>query len=266
MLVFLRDARVFINRKPTTPLNHAQLALSKRSDFFMPLRESSSSRLIFNNHMDLMRARTRGGLFSLLLYRGISFNTGCFSYTPPQQRTVSIIYLLSLGDTVSNDNQIWFDTLQDWKTYRANLKAYFSIPTNVPAEFRRSGLSDVFWCNANAYGQYLKDRTEAQDDKFWELSQSVDWPDPAWPQFPIPFVTMLKWVQHTKKSKPHLMASMGTLSIYLFVADMYPAGLVQLPTVNDMGPIINQLNAGAVKGLTLLGYLPPEFKADTSTK
>lgn len=62
------------------------------------------------------------------------------------------------------------------------------------------------------------------------------------------------------------MASMGKLSIYLFVADMHAAGLVQLPSVQDMGLMINYLSAGAVSSLTLLGYLPRSFEANASTR
>lgn len=265
MVLFLRDAHAFLNRTPTTVLNRAQLALDNRSDYLMPLRESAYSRMIVNDAMDLAHAKTRSGLFSLLIFRGISFNTGCFTHTPPDLRKVSFLVLCACK-TFTNSKQIWFDTLESWQTHRSQMDAYFAIPANLPAQYRRNGLGTQFWCNANAYGQHLKDRTEAQAPKFWQLSQSIQWPDPAWPEFPIPFMVMHNWVHKIKKSNAELMASMGKLSIYLFVADMHAAGLVQLPSVQDMGLMINYLSAGAVSGLTLLGYLPRSFEANASTR
>lgn len=156
--------------------------------------------------------------------------------------------------------------MEHWRSYRAELKAHFSHSENIPHEYRRRGLPNNFFCNANAYGQYLKDRNEDQDGKFWELSQTIVWPDPSWPDFPVPFMTLWNWLDEVKRKYPHLCLSMGKLSRYLLVADMHAAGLVQAPSIEDSGSIINYLNTGAVKGLVMLGYLSGNLTVNGHTK
>ena len=126
---------------------------------------------------------------------------------------------------------------------------------NIPHKHRRQGLPKNFFCNPNAYGQFQKDRNEAQDGKFWKLCQTVAWPDPSWPEFPIPFITLWNWLEKVKVKHPQLCPAMGKLSMYMLAADMCAAGLVHAPTVQDLGPILKQLNAGGVGGLRMLGYL-----------
>lgn len=69
-----------------------------------------------------------------------------------------------------------------------------------------------------------------------------------------------------KKEKPNLLPAMGDLSIYLFVADLYAAGLLTLPTPEDLGVMIAALNSGAIKGLKALGYLPADFRLIVTTR
>ena len=65
---------------------------------------------------------------------------------------------------------------------------------------------------------------------------------------------------------PNLLPAMGDLSIYLFVADLYAAGLLMSPTPEDLGIILASLKSGAVKGLKALGYLPATFKPIITTR
>lgn len=51
------------------------------------------------------------------------------------------------------------------------------------------------------------------------------------------------------------LEDVGNLNMYLIVANMYPAGLVQLLTFENMGAILCILKAGGIKGLSHLGYL-----------
>lgn len=51
------------------------------------------------------------------------------------------------------------------------------------------------------------------------------------------------------------LPDVGTLNIYLLIADMYAAGLVTAPTFDDMDAVLCALNAGGLKGLQVLGYL-----------
>ena len=48
LVIFLRDAYAYINRTPTMVLNTPQMLMDRRSDYYMPLQESASSRRIVN--------------------------------------------------------------------------------------------------------------------------------------------------------------------------------------------------------------------------
>ena len=78
-------------------------------------------------------------------------------------------------------------------------------------------------------------------------------------------MTMWKWFDAQKHNPKHALPAMGTLSIYLLIADMVAAGVVDLPTIQDSGFIINIMDAGGIKGLKSMGYLPNSFKPHTQS-
>lgn len=47
--------------------------------------------------------------------------------------------------------------------------------------------------------------------------------------------------------------------MYLLIADMHAAGLVQLPTFDDMGIVLPVLDAGGITGLQTLLYLSNSY-------
>ena len=96
---FLRDARRLVTQTSSKRLSLAQTMMKERSDYFMPLRESSSSRSLVNLKMDYARAKTASGLFSLLLYRGISYNTEAFARAPNDMHPVSSVPIFSYSDS-----------------------------------------------------------------------------------------------------------------------------------------------------------------------
>lgn len=93
---FLRDARALVTS--TTTLSRAQRLLQQNSDFLMPLRESSSSRIVVNLKMNKAYAQTPAGLFSLLVHRGISYNTESFRSAPAEMHPVSHVSTFSNTD------------------------------------------------------------------------------------------------------------------------------------------------------------------------
>ena len=89
MVRFLRDAYEYVKRTPNMVLSEPQQDLQKENDARMPLRESSVSRAIVNSKPNPLHAQTRAGLFSLLLFRGISFNSKAFELAPAAMHPVS---------------------------------------------------------------------------------------------------------------------------------------------------------------------------------
>ena len=98
LVQFLRDAYAYVTRTPETVLTAPQQMLEEKSDFCMPLCESGLSWAIVNRKHNPVKARARTGLFSLLLFRGISFNSKAFELAPEMMHPVSqtIIFLYAI--------------------------------------------------------------------------------------------------------------------------------------------------------------------------
>ncbi|KAI0683434.1 hypothetical protein BC835DRAFT_1423273 [Cytidiella melzeri] len=84
---FLEDACVVATtlangRTASSDVSAAQELMYKKPDFLLPLREAAPSRSIMNNLLDQTFAKTRAGLFSLLVFWYIHFNTEAFVQCP----------------------------------------------------------------------------------------------------------------------------------------------------------------------------------------
>ena len=71
---------------------------------------------------------------------------------------------------------------------------------------------------------------------------------------PVPFNMAWKWINDQKQK--YSLPGCGPLGMYMLIADMHAAGLVSAPLTENMGSVLLQLNAGGLKGLRLLKYLP----------
>lgn len=90
---FLRDANIAWKARTGQLPNDFQPTAAQRvliddSDTLLPLREKGASRCLVNNNMDQAAARTPSGLFSLLMFRQVLFNTEAFRTCPAHMAKV----------------------------------------------------------------------------------------------------------------------------------------------------------------------------------
>lgn len=240
-LLFLREA-LDIAEAPTLPYpSPAQRQLLSNLDFYLPLRELAPSRRCVNGFrgpgIDLPFGATNGGLFSLLIFRNISFNTEALRRVPDDVR------------------QSRFHTLAEFQAYADRLEEIF------PGE-------DIdFFCNRQAIGSHTQiRRLRTNAGVFWKASSCCGWDVRGLNDKPMAYRAALKFVQSELKEKFNI-PSFGALSQFLLVGDMCELGLVIKPTVDEMGETIHRLGTGGLRGLSLLGYLslPSKGKPKQST-
>ena len=67
---------------------------------------------------------------------------------------------------------------------------------------------------------------------------------------------ILEWFRDTKDSEGNSFRQIGPLIRLLVAGDLAYAGIVEKPSVEEMGSLISVVSKGAVSGLNLLGLLP----------
>lgn len=202
-----------------------QAAVYKNTDKLLPFRERAPSREFMLGDISpfsLSLARTRKGLFSAALWRGITYNSQFSHETSPV-----------------------FDDLTDWNNRLAS-KAY------RPAEL---GLSDhrTYFCDKLAYGHINGGRKVELADQYWIDSDSAEWTS----MLDAGIIPFMDCYHFFTGPSTHRFLHIGPLAGYLITADYVYAGLVEKPSIEEMGEIIWKLNKGGAKGLSKLGiYLP----------
>ena len=226
---FLREAYDVRSGPGDTPQRRTKLQkrMLANLDFFQPLREWGPSRQRINGRVgtgiDADFARTRAGFFSLMVFRLISFNTRPLLETPISSLTVC------------------FADLAQFDAYLTEMR------------HRYPGIEDTELCNAKAYTRRpLRDRSLQAKDHFWKTAKECSWNTDRM----LSFSDGWEWL--TKMKSGSSMPGAGKLSLYLLLADMACAGLVAMPTVQEMGSMIHKLQSGALAGLRVAGYLPAD--------
>ncbi|KAI0683761.1 hypothetical protein BC835DRAFT_1422990 [Cytidiella melzeri] len=228
---FLEDACVVATtlangRTAPSDVSAAQELMYKKPDFLLPLREAAPSRSIMNNLLDQTFAKTRAGLFSLLVFRYIHFNTEAFVQCP------------------DNIRQVQFRSPGEYNDY---LQALFQKFSTHPQDSK-------FFCNIHALGQPIASRNFNRYTDYWEVANSNDI---AWPpsrNFAHAMRDIHKYKLGLGEGKKHLLEGAGDLSEYMLLADMHAAGVVDSPTPDVVGRLVASLAKGGVAGLILLGY------------
>lgn len=212
-----------------TPISNPtklQEAVYKNADKLLPFRERAPSREIMLGDISPFSpslVRTRKGLFSAALWRGITYNAPFSHETSPV-----------------------FDDLVDWNN-RLISKA------NRPAEL--DILERSYFCDMSAYGHLNAGRKVELAEQYWADSESAEWTSMLAADS-ISFMDCYRFF--TGSGTPRFL-HIGPLAGYLITADYVYAGLVEKPSVEEMGEIIWKLNKGGVKGLSKLGvYVPAE--------
>lgn len=175
--------------------------------------------------LDTSFASTRAGLFSLLVFRQIHFNSKAFVSCPAELRKVK------------------FTTLVEYKDYVASLYAHF--PDEAPS----------FFCNPSAHGSPVPERTIERADDYWNAAMSADLQWPPARQFATAYKTMQSYKTNLRPENKPFWSGLGSLTLFQLMLDVHFAGLVDEPTLDDMADIAGYLQKGAWSGLSCLKYV-----------
>ena len=200
------------------PLSDFLQAVHSKPDFLLPQRELAPSRAAVAPSFTSEVMATTHGLFSLLVFRLITFNTDALRSTPS-----------TIRKTV-------FASLHEWDVYLAMLKVH------------HGDQADNFYCNRNAVGKQTQvERVVENAAAYWEAANGASWPalfTEGPPTFSACFkaITQLRWVDSktAKKAIPPLLS--GALSRYLICTDLVYSGAVKEPTMDELATHIHYLN------------------------
>ncbi|KAI0682478.1 hypothetical protein BC835DRAFT_1311499 [Cytidiella melzeri] len=224
MVSFIRDAyllRSCYNGQTVANATPEQRRILTNIDLFMPLRDLAPSRRAMILGITPAVAKTKSGLFSLLVSRLITYNTH------------------PITDSSNDDRQVLFADLDDFDAWLQRMRQKYNA--NKP--------DDAFFCNIIAFTvRPQTKRVLANKKLIWNLVCDCDWED----QHHMSFSNAWDWLQFIEDNVP----SVGTLTRYLVLADLCSAQAVQLPTFQDMAYTIRKVDAGALDGLRRLRYLP----------
>lgn len=216
---------------PVTPEDHLTNFLAEvqqDDDRLLPFRDLARSRrrvLGPGGPYGSEHLRTRKGLFSALIYRGITHNSQ---------------YLRGRAAP-----QILFSSLTDWNQI---------VSSHTIQQL----------CNKKAYGsQTIKNRVVGNAEGFWKAtheseSLALDRRLTSWlldsSTKKLPFHKGFLKLKEKEKKDCGMTTSMGPLVTYLLAADYALAGVFEMPTMAEMGKVIKNIGAGGRDGLELLGF------------
>jgi hypothetical protein len=190
------------------------------ADRLLPFRDSAPSRrriLEPGGPFGQEFLRTRAGLFSATIYRCVTHHT---NFLFEQQRV--------------------FDGLTEWA------KLYDRLSKTKPP---------TYFCNKNAYGgQYTASQDVRYIPAFWTAAQDTSSSEWLTADEPIQFENLYQIFLSATISGNKAFPGFGRLKAFLLASDYAIAGLATTPSPESVGKLIFQINAGALKGLTGLGF------------
>lgn len=204
-----------------TPL---QLAVANSPDKLMPFRESTpGGKRAFGveGPFSSKSIATKEGLFSALIWRGITFGTR-FSVEQP----------------------MIFRSIEEWHTKLLDLEDR-SLPSH-------------YFCDQKAYGLTNPNRGIQHADSYWNAA-GVLFASTLSQEGPAPFLPAFKRFM-SDKIKPKVLPQFGPQGCYMLAADYARAGLLSMPSFDELGEIIRYVNGGAAAGLEILGLIQPRAR------
>lgn len=192
--------------------------LQEAPDYRFPFREKAPSRVRFQSNGGPYQhptVRTNAGIFSAVIYRGITYNTR-FSEHP--------------------ESPMVFTDGKDWKEKIATFKVQHS---SVSWE-------KGFFCRPDAYGQGIRGRSVDNAQKFWDDVQSLDWPKRT--------RKTMTFDECFKLFRKDRFPTMGNLCCYLLACDLHYAGICEAPTVDNVASFIRAQKGGSYHILPALGF------------
>ncbi|KAA1479704.1 hypothetical protein DENSPDRAFT_898846 [Dentipellis sp. KUC8613] len=201
------------------------LKMAPRLDYYLPFRQKAPSVAAMfrpGGPYSPEHMRTKAGFFSALIFRGVTF--GC-EFAVRERRV--------------------FQDLVDWQA------AHAAVASN----------SSLYVSNPNAYGSATR-RGVQYVAGFWSTAQE-EWQDMVGPDATYnTFRDFRKRVINGRNNNAALYFGFGKLIGYLLTADYAEAGVLPMPSKQDMGDLILDIDAGALKGLIrlrLVGKKPPAY-------
>lgn len=201
-----------------------QKLVAQSPDQLMPFRERAPGRTRSRSDdgpFARNKCATREGLFSALIWRGITFSTE-FSLQEPM---------------IFENYDAWNSALED---------------------IFDSGAETNYVCDIKAYGVTNPKRGIHHAEAYWNATNVNDWSDFV-KDGPVPFMKTYRDFFYTGK-QPARFPQFGPLCGYLITADYVYTGLVEMPSLNDIGTVIRTINRGGASGLELLGLIKPRAR------
>lgn len=200
----------------------------RHQDQHFPFRESAPSRSAVRTQFTTPLMITRSGLFSALVFRGITFGT-TFPLRPSNM-------------------------FRDWSDFNMQVQEERQIRQAQSPDLSAADLEDRHICTMKAYGVPNYQRKVELAKELWEKSK-------AWEGFmathtvPVAWEELSSWIQQTKLP---LMQERSSLTRYLLMLDLAYAGVTEFPTDVEVGNAVQHLGRGAKNGLVLLGAIPAD--------
>lgn len=222
---FVRDGvRAALQPNVTQNDSAAYTAMINNRDQFLPFREHATSRIRFKSpdgpfHEGVVR--TRSGLFSALIWRGITFAT-----------------------RFSVERKMVFHSLEEFQD------ELFDVSQSNP--------DPSYVCNKCAYGVYNASRSPTLAEDYWEATGKHDWSSYV-KGHTVPFTNCYQEFFRPGKS-PVQFPQIGLLAAYLLTVDYAYAGIVDFPTLDEVSRMVRFINRGAVSGLEHLGLIKRRVK------
>ncbi|KAJ7645076.1 hypothetical protein DFH06DRAFT_1476947 [Mycena polygramma] len=221
-IAFLTEAEQVLDDLPKP--NTFQSKLLQKMDYIFPFREHAPSRVRAagpNGPFTPERCRTDEGLYSGLVYRGVTFGT----------------------EFGREDPMVYQDADAFHKAEEAAIKKYFQAHGHAPDE--------KYFCDSAAFGPHNKRRKLHLVDTYSDSVASWGWSKQFEKRDKIPFLEC--WDNFRN---PARFPIIGPLAGYLLTADFVYSGAVVAPTVDEMAHVIWFMNKGAASGLEHLRLIP----------
>lgn len=243
-LQFLRDLHPLID--DTLPEHSPTLLQAKVSaelDYRLPFREKAPSRTKIlaspDGPFSPDHISTREGIFSALIFRGITFCTKA---------------LLEI------DHSGYFDSLEAWNSF-VNAHGPYQVELasgwaeKSAAEIRRmEECREAYFCNKGPYGR-TKGRSTANASQFWTASGILH-------NYLNKGHNLYEVMVHMETEHDELdnvvYPTFGKLAAYLLAVDLVYAGRIPSPTSDVMVQCVNYMQMGALDGLSRLGLVEGE--------
>lgn len=237
--------------KQTDPILHK---IQQRPDFYLPFRDRAPTRqhvmgTIYNNTETL---RTPQGFWSVLAHRGVFY-----------------------GSDFEFKERKSFNHIDEWKAFKAT-----------------SSKPDSYFANPNAFGTAISQRSIHRLQEYWDTAQ-LEWPTfladhPGALKFREVYDFLRASTKNKNFGKPlhhghrnkkgaskrdrqsHVLDNreksprfygIGGLIATLICGDLVLAGLITMPSPEEMGQLVKELKMGALAGLQKLG-----LTSDVSSK